>query len=174
MQLTREQLLQCIPNGKSKVDIYLPYLNKIFIKYKIDSPLRIAHFLAQVIHESGSFRYSEEIASGAAYEGRKDLGNVIKGDGKKFKGRGLIQLTGRANYSIFSKSVGIDLLKAPELVAKPDLSVEAAGWYWDTHQLNTFADKDNINRITKRINGGLNGIIDRNIHLVRCKKVLGI
>ena len=155
------------------ITTYLPLINSCFDKYQINTPLRMAHFLAQVCHESGCFRYNQELASGAAYEGRKDLGNVNPGDGVKFKGRGLMQLTGRANYVIYGKAVNEDLITNPTLVAGK-YAVDVAGWYWSTHGLNVFADKDDITTITKRINGGLNGFASRQDFLARAKKALGI
>lgn len=144
-------------------------------KYEINTPLRQAHFIAQILHESGSFRYREEIASGAAYEGRKDLGNTKKGDGKRFKGRGLIQLTGRANYEAYGKSLGreSEILSNPKLVAEEDeLNVDVAGWFWDRAKLNALADKDDLKAITRRINGGYTGLADRKAFLERAKKEL--
>lgn len=138
----------------------------------IHTPLRRAHFLAQLGHESGSFRYNEEIASGTAYEGRKDLGNTTTGDGVKFKGRGLIQLTGRTNYIAYGKSIGRDLTVDGNwnLVATdPELAVDAAGWFWETNGLNELADADNVEKVTKRVNGGHNGLADRKAYLARAK-----
>lgn len=130
----------------------------------IDSPLRRAHFLAQIGHESGELRFRTEIASGEAYEGRLNLGNVQPGDGPRFRGRGLIQLTGRANYTDFGRALGIEaeLLADPDRVARdPDLCVKAAGWFWARRDLNTLADANDLTQITRRINGGLNGLEDR-------------
>ncbi len=138
----------------------------------ITTPLRRAHFLAQVGHESGELRYTEEIASGTAYEGRADLGNTQKGDGSRFKGRGLIQLTGRANYVAFGQSCAQDFCAAPaesRIATDPSLAVQAATWFWQTHNLNTFADKDDTAALTRRINGGLNGLSDRERILARAK-----
>ena len=138
----------------------------------INTPLRRAHFLAQLGHESGSLKYNEEIASGTAYEGRKDLGNTEKGDGARFKGRGLIQLTGRGNYQAYGKSIGRDLTVDGNwtLVATdPQLAVDVAGWYWETRGLNAWADADKVEKITRMINGGLNGLADRKAYLARAK-----
>lgn len=140
-----------------------------FPQYEILTPLRLRHFMAQLLHESGSFRYMEEIASGAAYEGRKDLGNVNAGDGKRYKGRGPIQLTGRANYRKYGRRIGIDLESHPHIAAIPSIGLRLALEYWDQNKLNTFADKDDITTITKRINGGLNGFQDRKNHLQKLK-----
>jgi len=153
--LTVKELKQIAPYATQANAVkYVPLLNACFEKYGINTPLRVAHFLAQVLHESGSLKYCEEIASGADYEGRKSLGNVMPGDGKKFKGRGLIQLTGRANYTAYGKYIGEDLTKSPEKVAG-ELAVDVAGWFWSTRKLNELADKDDLHNITKRVNGGL-------------------
>lgn len=129
--------------------------------YSIKTQLRFCHFLAQLAHESGNFRYMEEIASGAAYEGRKDLGNVNKGDGVRYKGRGPIQLTGRANYRKYGQELGIDFENNPAIVALPSVGMLVACKYWSENNLNVFADYDDVTTITRRINGGLNGFDDR-------------
>lgn len=135
----------------------------------MDSELRLAHFMAQLVHESGSFKYMEEIASGAAYEGRKDLGNVFPGDGKRYKGRGPIQLTGRANYRAFGNRIGIDLVRHPEIAAVPSIGLHLALEYWKDRGLNAYADKDDVLTITRKINGGTNGLADRKAHLAKIK-----
>lgn len=135
----------------------------------MDSPLRLAHFLAQVGHESGSFKYMEEIASGSAYEGRADLGNTAPGDGVKFKGRGPIQITGRANYRFFGRQIGIDLERRPEIAAYPSIGLHLACAYWGNRNLNGLAEKDLLEDITRKINGGLNGLADRKSRLVAMK-----
>lgn len=138
--------------------------------YKIlDSSNRFTHFIAQLAHESGNFRYMEEIASGTAYEGRKDLGNVINGDGNRFKGRGPIQLTGRANYRKYGQVLGFDFESHPEIVAYPSVGFLVACKYWSDHGLNELADRDDILSITKKINGGTNGLTDRKAHLEKLK-----
>jgi predicted chitinase len=142
----------------------------------IDTPLRRAHFLAQIGHESGELRFRAEIANGEAYEGRADLGNSMPGDGRRFKGRGLIQLTGRANYLEYGRALGREeeLLKTPELIETDnDLCVDVAGWFWAKRGLNALADTDDLTAITKRINGGLNGLEDRRRLLKRTKSLLG-
>lgn len=139
---------------------------------ELNTPLRRAHFLAQVGHECGELRYTEEIASGAAYEGRKDLGNTQKGDGCRFKGRGLIQITGRANYTAYGKARGGNFVEgdAPSrIAAEAALAVDAAVWFWQTHKLNEPADEDDVVAITKRVNGGTNGLEDRKRILSRAK-----
>lgn len=135
----------------------------------MDSPRRLAHFLAQLIHESGSFRYMEEIASGQAYEGRADLGNVQPGDGKLFKGRGPIQITGRANYRRFGRRIGVDIERHPVLAAFPSIGLHLACEYWKDRGLNALADVDDLEAITRRINGGTNGLADRRAQLAKVK-----
>lgn len=156
---------------------FSPRLQQCMANRHIDSPLRQAHFLAQVGHESGEFRFRAEIASGQAYEGRIDLGNTQPGDGPRYKGRGLIQLTGRANYAEYGRAIGreAELLEHPELVeTDPDLCVDVAGWFWAKKGLNTFADADDLTTLTKRVNGGLNGLDDRRRLLLRAKALLGL
>lgn len=173
--VTRDQLAYIMRGAKiSDIDTFLLPINKIMAKYEINTPLRISHFLAQVGHESGSLRYKEEIASGRAYEGRADLGNTHPGDGVKFKGHGLIQLTGRLNHTDYANYVGDpDLIVNPKRIAlEPEHSAGAAAWFWMTRKLNPVADQDDIIKITKRINGGLNGLEDRRGYLQRAKKVL--
>ncbi len=158
-----------------KVNLYLAPLVKGMAGRAIDTPLRIAHFLAQVGHESGGFIYNEELASGAAYNGRADLGNTEPGDGPRFKGRGLIQLTGRANYTAYGKSIGRDLLANPTVVATdPFLAVDAACWFWQTHNINVPADRDDVEAVTRKVNGGTNGLADREAYLARAKFFLGL
>lgn len=135
----------------------------------MDSPLRLAHFMAQLIHESDSFRYMEEIASGQAYEGRKNLGNTQPGDGVRFKGRGPIQITGRANYRAYGRKIGIDIERHPEVAAIPSIGLHLALEFWATNGLNATADLDNVEAITRVINGGTNGLPDRKAHLAKLK-----
>ena len=137
-----------------------------------DNPLRLAHFMAQLSHESGGFRYMEEIASGQAYEGRANLGNTVPGDGKRYKGRGPIQLTGRANYRAYGRAVGIGFEDHPEIVAVPSIGLHVACEYWKTKGLNALADADDVLGITKKINGGVNGLEDRKRYLQKAKDLL--
>lgn len=138
----------------------------------LDTGLRLAHFMGQCAHESGGFRYMEEIASGQAYEGRKDLGNVVPGDGKRYKGRGPIQLTGRANYRAFGREVGIDFESHPEIVAFPSIGLMAAVRYWNSRNLNALADADDLLGITRKINGGTNGLEDRKAQTAKAKGLI--
>ena len=138
----------------------------------MDNPLRLAHFMAQLAHESGSFKYMEEIASGAAYEGRKDLGNTQPGDGVRYKGRGPIQCTGRANYRTYGRKIGINLERYPELAANPSIGLHIACVYWADRKLNELADKDDVAGITRKVNGGVNGLEDRKAKLALAKGLL--
>jgi len=144
--------------------------NRYFPEYGVmDTALRLAHFMAQLLHESGGFRYMEEIASGQAYEGRADLGNTQAGDGKLFKGRGPIQLTGRANYRTYGAALGMDFERHPEIVSLPSIGLRVALEFWKQRGLNTLADGDDIVAITRKVNGGTNGLADRNAQLAKLK-----
>ncbi|MCI2243802.1 hypothetical protein L3067_04165 [Xanthomonas sp. PPL568] len=153
---------------------YAQPLEDACIQFGIVTALEKAHFLAQVAHESDGFATATEYASGRAYEGRADLGNVQPGDGVRFKGRGLIQLTGRENYAAFSAAMGRDFLASPELVAGLPYAALVAGWFWKRKNLNPLADQDDIVAITRRINGGTNGLDDRKRRLAQAKKLFGI
>ena len=172
--MTLEEFKKLFPSLKSeRLNWVYNQLTPVFEKYEINTPLRKSHFLAQVAHETGGFRYLEEIASGDAYENRRDLGNIIKGDGRRYKGRGSLQLTGRSNYQIYGKELGVDLLSNPQLVAS-QYYMDVGGWYWNRHKLNTYADKDDIKTITRLINGGYNGLEDRTLWLAKFKRVYNI
>jgi putative chitinase len=141
-------------------------------KYQIDTRLRIAHFLGQTCHESAGFRTTEEFASGDRYEGRKDLGNTRPGDGRRYKGRGLLQLTGRANYRELGKKLGVDLEGDPELAAEPVLSLTIACEFWKARKVNVACDLDDVLRVTKLVNGGDNGLADRRVLTSRAKTAI--
>jgi predicted chitinase len=158
----------------SRLNSLLQPINSTLAKYQINTPLRICHFLAQIAHESDGFNTNEEYASGEDYEWRTDLGNTQEGDGVRFKGRGLIQVTGRANYFDCGKALGVDLIDNPERLADFDLACLSAGWYWQKHKLNSCADADEIERITKIINGGYNGLDDRQAYFDRARTVFGL
>lgn len=174
--MTAKQLKEIMPHATAEnMAKFLPELNGTMTVFEINTPLRQAHFLAQLAHESGSLRYVREIASGKAYEGRKDLGNVKPGDGVKYKGRGLIQLTGRANYEAFNRWLnrsGTNVVEHPEELEKPELAALVAGWFWSRTGLNKLADKDDVRGVTRKINGGFNGLDDRMKHLAQAKKAL--
>lgn len=168
------QLCKIMPNLRTlRASELLPYLNAAMDEWQISNKSRIAAFLAQLAHESCELRVWEEVASGKAYEGRMDLGNVKPGDGEKFKGRGPIQLTGRANYRLAGQALNIDLEREPHLVLRPDVGFRVAGWFWQSHGLNELADDGHFRAITRRINGGINGLEHRSWLWKRAKKVLG-
>lgn len=140
----------------------------------INTKLRKAAFIAQTAHESGGFYYREELASGDAYEGRRDLGNTQPGDGRRYKGRGYIQLTGRANYAEAGRDLGLDLLNFPELAAQPKNAARIAAWFWNKKKLNALADQGPaaFDSITRRINGALRGKPQRDAIYHRALQIL--
>ena len=176
MSITQQQLLQILPNAGQSVGVYVPVLNVAMGHYQIVGAKRVAAFIAQIGHESGQLKYVKEIwgptAAQAKYEGRKDLGNTVVGDGTKYRGRGLIQITGRANYMTCGEGLGLDLIKQPELLEKPQHACMSAAWFWATKGLSTLADAGQFDKITQRINGGQNGAADRQALYARALKVL--
>lgn len=179
VSMINEDILKKVvtPKGnKVIIDQIAEHLDRLMPEYEVNTHLRICHFLAQVAHESDGFNTLHEYwgptDAQKRYEGRKDLGNTVKGDGKRYMGRGLIQLTGRANYRQYGKRINVDLENNPELAADPENSVRLALEYWKTKGLNQFADKDDILTITKRINGGTNGFADRQKCLSRAKSMI--
>ena len=176
MPITEQQLLQILPNAGRQAGVFVPVLNTAMSKYGIVTIARIAAFIAQVGHESGQLRYVREIwgptAQQAGYEGRADLGNTVKGDGSKYRGRGLIQITGRANYAACGEALGLDLINQPELLEQPQHAAMSAAWFWSTKGLSTLADKGECVKITRRINGGTNGMADRQALYTQALKVL--
>lgn len=181
-EITKEQLEAIMPNAKKagRIDKYLPYLNEKAKEYHIDTQLRWAHFIAQIAHESGELLYTHELGKKAYFDkyetGKlgKMLGNTQKGDGWKFKGRGFIQLTGRANYAQYQKETGITVLETPEMLEEPEWCVDVSMWYWEKHGLNELADSNSFLTITRRINGGTNGLADRKLFLMRARTALKI
>lgn len=141
-------------------------MNPLMAEYGFDTVRRLRYFLAQIGHESAGLRYTREIGSGAAYDtGRKArmLGNTPEkdGDGQRYKGRGYIQITGKANYTALAKDLKIDCVNHPELLERPKFAILSALWFWKRNNLNIYADKDAYTALTKRINGGTNGMADR-------------
>jgi len=195
--ITKEQLAKLGIDEK-----WLKPLNETFAKYEINTPKRMAAFIGQCSHESNNFKSLEEnlnysavritqvwprillakaqdaVAKGKAaiaeliYGNRTQLGNTQEGDGGKFFGRGVIQLTGRANYTAFANAVGMpEIIDNPALVATPKYACLSAGWFWDTRKLNLLADAGDYTTLTKRINGGTLGLDDR---IAKIKKALAI
>ena len=204
---TTGQLGEIMPSASdANIAKYLSALNDEISNFGINTKLRAAHFIAQLAHESGSFKYtsenlnysakalrsvfgkyfpSEELAEAYArkpekianrvYASRMGNGDEASGEGWKYRGRGLIQLTGKDNYTQCGKATQMDLVENPDQLAdNADAAVAAAGWFWDMRGLNAYADQDDIKAITKRINGGYNGLEDREKYLTNAKKVLGM
>lgn len=142
----------------------------------LDAPLRLAHFLAQAGHESAGFTRMYEIwgptPAQRRYEGRVDLGNVKAGDGFRYRGRGILQITGRDNYRRFGALIGVNIESQPDRAAEPAIAIALACAYWTSRRINAPADRDDIEAVTKLINGGLNGINDRRQRLERVKAIL--
>ena len=168
--LTDLQLQQISPKlAAAKRQLYLPHLNKAMRTYAVDTMQRTAAFIAQLAHESGEFRWMEEIWGPTDPQRRYEppgtlaarLGNTQPGDGKRFKGRGPIQITGRFNYTKYGTLLGTDLVAQPELAATPEFAFATAGLYWQSNGLNELADAGDFVKITRRINGGTNGLPDR-------------
>jgi putative chitinase len=178
--VTIDQLKAIMPHAGSRAAVFIDPLNAAMAEFGIDTPARQAAFLAQIAHESGSLRYVRELASGDAYDtGRlaARLGNTPEDDddGRVYKGRGLLQITGTANYSACSAALYGDshhLLDHPEILELPDAAARSAAWFWASRHLNELADAGDFMRITRRINGGTNGLEDRLAHWQRAQKVL--
>lgn len=172
--ITLEQLDKLV--FRNKAELFIKPINDTLEKFEINTPKRICHFLAQILHESGNLVYTEETASGKAYEGRKDLGNNEIGDGIKYKGRGLIQITGKHNYKQISNYFKVDFVDNPEFLETPTMAAMSAGWFWHVKKLNSLADSNLENMalkaITKTINGGYNGLEDRIKKYILVKSVL--
>ena len=147
-------------------------LSPVLAEYDIDTPLRIAHFMAQITHECAGFRTTQEFASGEAYEGRADLGNTQPGDGPRYKGRGLLQLTGRHNYRRYGELMNLPLEDQPELAADPVTSLRIACVYWQDHGINALCDADDLLGVTRKVNGRLNGLEDRQACLARARRAV--
>lgn len=207
MVLTKAQLLRAIPDlYKPALDNFIAYWGQWAIHFEINSPLRACHILAQLLHESGNLRHTEENLNYSAegllktfpkyftaeqakeyarkpqkiasrvYANRMGNGNEASGDGWKYRGRGLIQLTGFTNVSDYNKSgwcVG-NPVENPDLLSKYPECLKSAFWFWSDKGLNAYADRDDIETITKKINGGLNGYANRQFLLRRLKKEWGI
>ena len=184
--LTADQLqsiMPGIPSGRRQA--LLPFLQAAMAEFAIETPARMAAFVAQLAHESGQFRFMEEIWGPTPAQQRYEpvstlaatLGNSEAGDGRLFKGRGPIQITGRANYKRFGDILGIDLVSDPARAAQPELAFRIAGLFWSKKGLSELADRatdEAFREITRRINGGFNGLDDRMDYLYRAKQVLGL
>jgi putative chitinase len=189
--ITSDDLAQIAGTRSSLLPELARWINAICPNYGIDTPQEYAHFLAQACHETDHFRTLREYASGLAYEGRKDLGNFRAGDGSRFKGRGIFQTTGRANYLHLGVRRGRQdlFVKTPELLEKPEYAVWSACEFWQSRNLNDIANFDDADRLKKKyrgkvievspveyismaINGGRNGLAKRKAFYLRAKEVL--
>jgi putative chitinase len=182
MEITLPQLIQVMPGARLRAGLFLASLNAATAAHQITTPNRLAAFLAQIGHESGELRYVRELGSDQ-YLSKYDTGTLAArlgnspeadGDGQKYRGRGLIQITGRRNYLACSQALFGDerLLQQPELLEQPQWACESAAWFWQSNGLNELADKDQFTTITRRINGGLNGLENRLQLWARAKAVL--
>lgn len=180
MSITQQQLQQILPNAGQTAGVFVPVLNTAMIRFQIVGTKRIAAFIAQIGHESGQFRYVRELGNDQ-YLSKYDTGTLAKrlgntpeadGDGQKYRGRGLIQITGRANYMLCGEALALDLINQPELLEKPQHACMSAAWFWASRGLNTLADAGQFDTITRRINGGQNGAADRQALYARALKVL--
>lgn len=176
--VTAAQLRAIMPLAGARADVFAAPLAAAMLQFEVNTPTRAAAFLAQVAHESGQLRLLREIwgptPAQRRYEGRADLGNSESGDGKRFMGRGLIQVTGRKNYLLCGFCLHLDLLTHPELLELPVHSAASAGWYWHTRSLNRFADAGDFVGMTRAINGGINGIAERRAFWAKAKTVLEV
>ena len=180
LSMTKQVLEQVAPkfhghrqkSQREIIDAVSQTISDVADDFNITTLLRRAHFLAQICAESDGFCTMHEYATGKEYEGRADLGNTQAGDGVRYKGRGLIQLTGRANYREFGKLLGLPLEGQPEIATQAGVAVKIACEFWDRKHLNHFADHDDIIHVTRRINGGLNGLDQRRAYLARAKSAL--
>jgi predicted chitinase len=153
---------------------FITALNDALAWGHLNTCQRYCAFLAQCMHESGDFKYVQEIASGASYQGR--MGNIHPGDGKRFKGRGWLQITGRDNYTAFQQATGVDALKHPKLLTTTKNAWMASVWFWNHHNLNHDADTGTLSgfhKTTKIINGGHNGQADRDKLWHACRRHVG-
>jgi len=173
MIITITDLSEIMPQAAHwRIEAFIGGINNAFSEFEINTPMRAAQFLAQIACESIQLTYTAELASGARYEGRADLGNTQPGDGTKFKGRGLIQVTGRANYTACGHALGLPLLDHPELLELPTYAARSAGWFWRSHGCNELADTGDVKAVTRRVNGGYNNLSDRTTFFERARKVL--
>lgn len=149
-----EQLAQIMPQAGRRAALFLNALNSAMTEFGITSKLNQAAFLATVAHESGQLVYMRELADGSAYEMRADLGNTWPGDGRRFRGRGPIQITGRANYAACGAALGLDLISNPELLEIPENGCRASAWFWKTHNIAKYAEAGDFDGVSDAVNRG--------------------
>lgn len=175
MLLTLNQLEEASPyTGPKRLELILPNLNYTLEKYKINTNLRIAHFLSQLLVESNYFRYIQELGTGIAYEGEVALGNNQRGDGRRFIGRGYFKITGRGAYEAYKKHSGTDVVAYPHYVTTPRVAMDISGWLWDKKLLNIPADQDDLEAVTKLLTGDYLIIRERQEALKKVKKAIGL
>ena len=204
MELNKEAIMEEFPHANPALVDAIVSAVPVLEEYGIDTPLRMAHFLAQTSHESGGFRATEENLNYKAetltkifpkyfhgrdpndyakqpekianlvYGGRMGNGPEETGDGYRYRGRGLIQLTGKSNYEHFAAGIEATLEEALEFLATPEGCVESAAWFWANNGLNELADTDDVTKVTKKINGGTIGLAEREAHTEAFKEMLGI
>lgn len=182
MDITEQQLLHIMPNARRSAGVFVPAINAAAKRWQFDRPVRMAAFLAQIGHETCQLQFTRELG-GNAYLAKYDTGNLAKqlgntpeadGDGQLYRGRGLIQITGRYNYLKCSAALFGDdrLLREPQLLEQPEWAAQSAGWYWWVKELNTLADQGQFNAITRKINGGQNGQKERRALWALAREVL--
>ena len=175
LTVTRDHLLRLAPAASAAIAGGIAErFDTLAGDHEVTTPSRICHFLAQAAHETDGFRTLEEYGGPAyfiRYEGRRDLGNTQAGDGIRYHGRGIFQLTGRANYRRFGQILGIDLEAEPERAKEPETSLRVAFAYWSERAIDTAADADDIERATRLINGGRNGLAERRRYLAKAKGI---
>jgi putative chitinase len=159
--ISSTQLQAICPHAGPRIAQFIQPINDALSEFAILTPRRQAAFLAQCAHESTELLNMRELASGNAYEGRADLGNTRPGDGPRYKGGGLIEITGRYNFSRCGTAIGVDLESHPELIETPENACRASGWWWQTHGLNELADNNAFGTITHKVNGGYTGLDQR-------------
>lgn len=177
MNITAANIRAISPTAAPRIVAGIVDNQQLISQGGIDTPLRLCHFMAQLAHESAHFRVTREFATGQAYEGRKDLGNLQPGDGPRYRGRGLIQTTGRANYREATGVIGGMVPGAPNFEDKPE-TLEEFPWallagviYWRGRNINRHADRDDVRAVTKAINGGFNGLAERIQYLSKAKAI---
>lgn len=181
MKITRKQMIEIIGN-EVRTDKFLHYINEWLDTFKINTPLRVCHYIAQCCHETDGLKYTKELGKTQyfiKYERGKlasQLGNTKLGDGPKYRGRGLIHITGRINYQAYQNSGFCrgDIMNEPQLLEQPLGAVKSSMWWWWKHGCNDIADKDNILALTKKVNGGTNGLESRKEWLAKAKKAFDI
>ena len=173
-----EQLAASTGSTVARARFWLKPITDAMTEFAITTPARQAAFLAQIGHESGGLMYTRELwgptPAQVRYEGRKDLGNTQPGDGSKYRGRGFLQITGRANYAAAGKALHLDLIDHPEILEDPEMVAVSAAWWWKSHGLNELADAGDFQRITRVINGGTNGLADRLFRWEKAKDAMGV